>query len=192
MKRIILLVLVFIVCLAGCNRRDMNSIIQNEPSIIGVVEEVNENTVKIKNGEGEYMVSLNVENNDSYKDIMVGDEIVVYYDGNIAETYPMQIQNVYAITLRTPSGDSYVTGTLKGNIKTYYEMSNGLWMCEDYTYLYRLEISGRMPNATKDSTFVYLSNIEEISFERAYMGAGISSNTEDYFAPEEAVLVDMQ
>lgn len=79
-----------------------------------------------------------------------------------------------------------------GNMRTYYEMSDGTWMCDDHTYEYRLEISGRMPNAAKDSTFVYLSNIESIPFERAYMAAGVSSNSEDYFSPEEAVLVEMQ
>ena len=75
--------------------------------------------------------------------------------------------------------------------RTYYEMSDGTWRYDEYTYKYRLEISGRMPNAAKDSTFVYLSNIEEISFERAYMAAGLSSNTNDYFSVDEAVLVEM-
>ena len=45
-------------------------------------------------------------------------------------------------------------------------------MCNDHVYKYRLEISGRMPNAAKDSTFVYLSNTEEISFEQAYKPRG--------------------
>lgn len=82
--------------------------------------------------------------------------------------------------------------TVNGNMKTYYEMQDGTWMCDDYTYKYRLEISGRMPGAAVESTFVYLSNSEEIPFERAYMAAGVSSNTEDYFQPEEAVLVEMK
>ena len=85
-----------------------------------------------------------------------------------------------------------VTETIEGNMKTYSRMDDGTWMCEEHTYKYCLEIEGRMPNAAKDSTFVYLSNIEEISFERAYMAAGLSSSTDDYFSPEEAVLVDMR
>lgn len=84
-----------------------------------------------------------------------------------------------------------VKKTYNNGYKTYYEMSNGTWMYGDCIYKYRLEINGRMPNAAKDSTFVYLSNIEEIPFERAYMAAGLSSNTNDYFSPEEAVLVEM-
>ena len=84
-----------------------------------------------------------------------------------------------------------VKNTISGNMKTYNEMSDGTWMCDGYVYKYRLEISGRMPNAAIDSTFVYLSNIEKITFTRAYMASGISSNSDDYFSPEEAVLVEM-
>ena len=55
-----------------------------------------------------------------------------------------------------------------------------------------MEISGRMNNAAKDSTFVYLSNIESITFDRAWKAAGLSSNMEDYFSMEEAVLVELR
>ncbi len=74
----------------------------------------------------------------------------------------------------------------------YYEMSDGTWQTDDHTYKYRLEISGRMNNAAKDSTFVYLSNLYNITFEQAYMAAGWSSNLDDYFDPEDAVLVAMK
>ena len=89
------------------------------------------------------------------------------------------------------SGKATVKKTYNG-YRTYYEMSDGTWMYGDRTYKYRLEISGRMPSAVKDSTFVYLSNIEEISFYRAYMAAGLSSNTDDYFSSKEAVLVEWE
>ena len=46
---------------------------------------------------------MNVENKDSYTDVVVGDEIVVYYDGSAMETDPLQIATVYAITLKTPT-----------------------------------------------------------------------------------------
>jgi hypothetical protein len=77
-------------------------------------------------------------------------------------------------------------------ITKYYEMSDGTWQANGYSYKYRLEITGRMGNAVKDSTFVYLSNIPEISFEQAWKAAGLSSNLDDYFDPEEAVLVEMK
>ena len=64
-------------------------------------------------------------------------------------------------------------------------------MCDDHLYKYRLEIHGRMPNAAVDSSFVYLSNFEGITFDQAYKAAGISSNSDDYFSPEKAVLVEM-
>ena len=89
------------------------------------------------------------------------------------------------------SEESAVKNTVSGNMKTYREMSDGTWMCDGYTYKYRLEIKGRMPNAAADSSFVYLSNIPEITFEQAYMAAGLSSSLDDYFSPEEAVLVEM-
>ncbi len=82
------------------------------------------------------------------------------------------------------------TKTIKNDLKTYYEISDGTWECDGHTYKYRLEISGRMHNAAVDSTFVYLSNIETITFEQAWKAAGLSSNSEDYFAIEEAILVD--
>ena len=42
MKRFISLILslTFVLVLAGCNNRSMNYIIENEPSVVGVVEEV--------------------------------------------------------------------------------------------------------------------------------------------------------
>ena len=82
--------------------------------------------------------------------------------------------------------------TVKSDFKTYYELNDGTWECDGHSYKYRLEISGTMPNAAASSTFVYLSNLETISFEQAWKAAGFSSNTADYFAPEDAVLVEMK
>ena len=105
MKKLIALVLalVCVLGLVGCNNRSMNYIIENEPSITGIIKETNDNSILIENEDGEYWVSLNVENKDSMTNFSVGDEVVVYYDGNIAESYPMQINTVYAITLKTPA-----------------------------------------------------------------------------------------
>ena len=105
MKKLIALVLalVCVLSLVGCNNRSMNYIIENELSITGIVEETNDNSILIENEDGEYWVSLNVENKDSMTHFSIGDEVVVYYDGNIAESYPMQINTVYAITLKTPA-----------------------------------------------------------------------------------------
>ena len=83
-----------------------------------------------------------------------------------------------------------IKNTIEGSRKTYYEMTDGTFKCEEYTYKYRLEISGRIPNAAKDSTFVYLSNLPEISFEQAWKASGLSSSLDDYFSEEDAILVD--
>ena len=106
MKRHLLIIL-SIICvlgLVGCNNKSLNYIISNEPSITGTIKEVNENSILLGNESGEYVVSLNVENSDGiYSPIQVGDEVTVYYDGSIAESYPMQINKVYAILLKEPA-----------------------------------------------------------------------------------------
>lgn len=84
-----------------------------------------------------------------------------------------------------------VKKTYEGNLKTYYEMSDGSWQYNSQTYKYRLEISNTMPNTDKEVCYVYLSNIEEISFDRAMMASGLGSNTNAYFKTNEAVLVEM-
>ena len=105
MKKLValLLSLICMLGLVGCNNRSMNYIIANEPNITGVVKEANKKSILIENESGEYWVSLNVENEDSMTYFSIGDEVVVYYDGNIAESYPMQINTVYAITLKEPA-----------------------------------------------------------------------------------------
>jgi archaellum component FlaG (FlaF/FlaG flagellin family) len=103
MKKVIALVLICLLTLAGCDRRSMNYIIQHEPSIQGIVTDTTDTAILLENADGEYWVSLDVQNVDSMTHFSVGDEVVVYFDGNIAETDPMQITTVYAITLRTPA-----------------------------------------------------------------------------------------
>mgnify|MGYP003623249980 FL=1 len=68
---------------------------------------MNEKTILIKVNEDEEAyqssnlinVSLDVEIKDGLSEYDVGDEVRVYYDGNIAESYPAQIIKVYAITI---------------------------------------------------------------------------------------------
>ncbi len=74
---------------------------------------------------------------------------------------------------------------------TYYKMNDGTWKTEDHSYQYCLEITGQLHNAVKDTTYIYLSNIEDISFEQAWKASGLSSLTTDYFKVEDAILVGM-
>ncbi len=98
----VILMLVYMLVLAGCKNRSMNYIIQNEQNITGIVNTITNDAFLMENETGEYWVSLKVENKDSTTHFSIGDEVVVYFDGNVAESYPMQINTVYAITLKTP------------------------------------------------------------------------------------------
>lgn len=81
----------------------------------------------------------------------------------------------------------------------YYKRSDGKWATEVFTdeigtkktmvYQYRLVLHGRMPNAAMDSTFVVLSNRKNITFDQAWKASGLSSNSNDYFNPEDAVVI---
>ena len=111
MKRLTaILLLVCLFSLMGCSQNSMNYIIQNKPSVTGIAEEVHDDYILLysdsaagyPNG-STWSIPLTVENQDSYLDIAVGDEIVVYFDGNVMETSPLQIGTVYAITLKTPA-----------------------------------------------------------------------------------------
>ena len=100
---VLLLILVCVIGFAGCGNRSMNDVIDDEPSITGIVKDTDENAILIENDSGEDWVSRDVEIQDSVTEYEVGDEVVVYFDGSIAESYPMQIYKVYAITLKTPA-----------------------------------------------------------------------------------------
>lgn len=108
---ILLFSLICILSMTGCSRT-MDDIIETAPSVTGIVEEVYDNSVLIYcehlDGylSGEHCrISLEVEYEDSYTTPSVGDEIIVYHNGDIAESDPLQINTVYAITLKTPADE---------------------------------------------------------------------------------------
>ena len=104
------LALACVLAMAGCNHKSMDDIIENKPSVTGIVEEVHGDYIIIYSDSAEgypngsrWSISLDVENKDSYTNLVVGDEIVVYHDGNVMESDPLQVGTVHAITLRTPA-----------------------------------------------------------------------------------------
>ena len=101
------------------------------------------------------------------------------------------IVNTYEVIESELAGEYFETNKLVTMVK-YYEMSDGTWKTDNYTYKYRLEITGRMNNAAKDSTFVFLSNTKDITFEQAWKASGFSSNMDDYFQEEDAKFVAMK
>lgn len=88
--------------------------------------------------------------------------------------------------------DEYLDNDELITMVRYYEMSDGTWKTDDYTYQYRLEITGRNKAAVKGSTFVFLSNIEDITFEQAWKASGFSSNMDDYFKEADAKFAAMK
>ena len=124
---IFVLLCISLFCFSGCENKSMNYIIENKPSVIGFVEEVHENFIIMYSDSAKgypsgsrWQISLDVVNKDSYLGVAAGDEIVVYYDGNVMETDPLKVGKVYAITLKTPAdrtvneGD---TSTVRGEIE---------------------------------------------------------------------------
>ena len=111
LKKIALFLALFCVLgLAGCHKKSLNYIIENKPNVTGIVEEVYDDCIIVYSETAEgypdgsrWSISLNTENKDSYTDVVVGDEIVFYYDGIAMETEPLQVSTVYAITLKTPA-----------------------------------------------------------------------------------------
>lgn len=101
------------------------------------------------------------------------------------ETKEPSVIKVYEVTDQESEFESEEPVTMV----RYYEMSDGTWKTDDHTYRYRLEITGRTGAAVKDTTFVFLSNIEDISFEQAWKASGLSSNMADYFKEEDAKFV---
>ncbi|MGI6546087.1 MAG: immunoglobulin-like domain-containing protein [Fastidiosipilaceae bacterium] len=87
----------------------MNNVAK-QPHFAGTVTEVYDQAIMVTVDEVEeaykssdrIKVSLDVRLKDSMTDFLVGDNVVVYYDGIIAESYPAQVNTVYAIMLTGP------------------------------------------------------------------------------------------
>lgn len=144
MKKIIayVLILVCVLGLAGCNKKSMNYIISHKPSVTGIVEEVYENSIVMYSDSAKgypygsrWSIPLKVENQDSYTDLVVGDEIVVYYGGSVMETDPLQVGTVYAITLKEPADrsineEAFAVANLFSNEKKLMSAEDGRKLAE--------------------------------------------------------------
>jgi hypothetical protein len=108
---------------SGC-KRNMHSVIENEPRFVGIVQSSTDEYVLVELNEDDPLhdnyatlqVSLNVELKDSYLSFSTGDEIVVYYDGNITDD---KVETVYAITLQTQFAGMSYQGDLDGDPSGY-------------------------------------------------------------------------
>lgn len=108
---VIIVVVFFLTSLTSC-ARTMDYVIDNETFFVGEVISISESyvTVNLNKSDplyGEYFliqVSLDAEYKDSFLNLSVGDEIAVYYDGDIVEN---TVKAVYAICLRTPASRAF-------------------------------------------------------------------------------------
>lgn len=113
MKRLFFLLLALLLLLSGC-KRSMNAVIGKEPSLTGCVAEISEESILVELAEEDpfrasctsVWVSLDVEIPDSVTHFSLGDTVVVYFDGAIAESSPGQISTPYAIILLEPADRS--------------------------------------------------------------------------------------
>lgn len=105
---IIIIAIGILLFISFMSNRPMNmNTVLNEPNFMGRVEEVRDQSILVRINEDEeeirssdlINVSLDVEIKDSLSDYTVGHIVQVYYDGNIAESYPAQVNNVYAIVI---------------------------------------------------------------------------------------------
>lgn len=115
-KLLIILLTLCIFCFSGCGL-NMNNV-GKKPSFSGKVLEVHSGYILV---DGENIGGVNVTRQttlpEGSPDVSVGDTVTVYYDGNIMETYPAQLGEVYAIVV-----------TEKATDKTLYNTDENLYM----------------------------------------------------------------
>ena len=78
-----------------------------------------------------------------------------------------------------------------GITATYYEIDNGTWKCDGVTYQFRLELSGRMPNAESDSYYAVLTDNKNLTFEDVSKSL-YGSLLEDSKIMEGSIIVEMR
>ena len=101
---------------------------------------------------------------------------------------PPHVVETYDLTDSSLMKEYFKEGKMVTFVK-YYEMSDGTWKTDEHSYRYKIELSGRMPNAVKDTTYIILTNEEgNITFEQA-MKPKISSNDKDFFDKEKTIIV---
>ena len=66
---------------------------------------------------------------------------------------------------------------------------DGKWTVDNSEYEYRLEITGRLGEDAKNTTFIVLSNKKQVQFSDTWPAFGFGSDTSAYFDPDEAVIV---
>lgn len=92
---------------------------------------------------------------------------------------------------KTDIAQTYKKSENNGITFTYYKMKDGTWKCDDKIYQYRLELTGRLPNAVTDSCYVVLTDNENLAFEDV-SNSLLGSLLEDSKTMEGSVIVELK
>lgn len=77
----------------------------------------------------------------------------------------------------------------EGIYETYYEMSDGTWKTDKYTYQYCLVLEDSLSGTGYTAQYTVLSNRDDLTFHQVFLASGISSSTAAYFSEDDAVIV---
>ena len=148
MKKKIILLLFIMILAVSCTKKVTMSNYKKEANFSGIVKEVNAHSllVSVDKTEDEFKtsdlisVSLDIELKDSLVTFNIGDEIRIYYDGIIADSYPAQINKVYAIDIIKSSnqdkenkkGDDY---SMQWDLVPMVRLNNKLYLDTGYEAL---------------------------------------------------------
>ncbi len=78
-----------------------------------------------------------------------------------------------------------------GILSTYYEMNDGTWKCDNKIYKHRLELTGRMSNALRDTYFAVLTDNDKLTFEIVAKSI-YSSSTDDIQMMKDSAIVELK
>ncbi len=98
--------------------------------------------------------------------------------------------------MMTGCGKSGVVNTYEesekdGIMVTYYEMEDGTWKCREEFYDYRLELTGRMPNAERDGYYAVLTDNPDLTYDEVAKSL-YSSLLIDSMVMDGSVIVEMK
>lgn len=120
------------------------------------------------------------------------------YSGTVR--YHFRVKTLDLSQINYPKDTTFVDATPSELVEKYIEdeqivyykphyKAYDLWRAGGYTYKYRLEITGRMHNAAKNTTYIVLSNTKNLTFDMMWKTSGYSSLSDDYIDPAVAMIV---
>lgn len=107
---------------------------------------------------------------------------------------PVDIRDGYVLDIFIDNSDTYTNPTdfeLLYGMSMYTQSSDGYWSENNQKYKYKVELTGTLPNAKRESTYIVLTNNEHLTFEDVSK-CFYSSNSDDFLDPSETVIVEVQ